>query len=121
MHGTGERGSDNIKQLKYTDVLTSQPFVKNTPVFVAVPQCPAKQQNWVDKESYAGTVRQSPKPAKPLWQTVELLCELQKKMPVDPDRICVIGISSGGSAVWDLMARYPHMFALCSTIIWPQV
>jgi predicted peptidase len=115
LHGTGERGSDNIKQLKYTDIFGKSAFRQKYPSFVVIPQCPARE-NWVEKESYSGTIRQSPKPAKPLWQTIELLRELQNQFPIDPDRIYVIGISSGGSGVWDLVARYPHMFAAASPI-----
>ncbi len=110
LHGTGERGTDNLKQLKYIDVFDQPSFRQKYPSFVVVPQCPA-EENWVEKESYSGTVPQSSRPARPLWQTVELLRQLQNKLPVDPDRIYVLGISSGGSGVWDLIARYPRMFA----------
>ncbi|HBF37619.1 MAG TPA: phospholipase [Firmicutes bacterium] len=111
LHGTGERGSDNKKQLKYIAEVFEQPALRQKyPCFVMVPQCPAGQ-NWVEKESYSGTVPISPKPAKPLWQTMELLHGLQNELPVDSNRIYIIGVSSGGSGVWDLIARYPHMFA----------
>jgi predicted peptidase len=30
---------------------------------------------------------------------------------VDPDRIYVTGLSSGGIGAWDAMGKYPHKFA----------
>jgi Predicted peptidase len=111
LHGSGERGSDNKKQLKYIgQVFAQTAFRLKYPCFVIAPQCP-QDQNWVYKESYSGTVPESPEPAKPLWQTMQLVRELQKELPIDPGRLYVIGFSSGGSGVWDLIVRYPQMFA----------
>jgi predicted peptidase len=114
LHGSGERGSDNNKQLNYIVQIFEQPDIRQKyPCFVVAPQCPS-DQNWVVKESYSGTVSQSPEPAKPLKQTVELLGRLEKEFPVDINRIYIIGLSSGASGVWDLLARYPEMFAAAS-------
>jgi predicted peptidase len=111
LHGSGERGLDNNKQLNYIGKILEEPTMRQKyPCFVVAPQCPANQ-NWVVKESYSGSVPQSAEPAKPLGDTVELIRELSKDLLIDPGRMYVIGISSGGSGVWDLIARYPHMFA----------
>ncbi|HBE78502.1 MAG TPA: phospholipase [Firmicutes bacterium] len=111
LHGSGERGSDNGKQLNYIAQIFDDPAMRQKyPCFVIAPQCPTNQ-NWVVKESYSGSVLQSAEPTKPLGETMELIHALSKDLPIDSGRMYVIGISSGGSGVWDLLARYPRLFA----------
>jgi predicted peptidase len=111
LNGTMERGHNNINQLKYAG-----PFFNNMdnrrkfPCFVIIPQCPARQ-NWVPKENYFGTVSLSPRLAEPLHLTMKLVLDLRRNLNIDPKRIYIMGLSSGGSGVWDLAARYPKMFA----------
>jgi predicted peptidase len=109
--GSGERGDNNIRQLKFAG-----PFFNNLenrqkyPCFVVIPQCPAGQ-NWVRKESYCGTVPLAPEATEPAQLTVKLILSLERHLNVDSKRIYLMGISSGASGVWDLASRYPEMFA----------
>jgi predicted peptidase len=111
LHGTQERGDNNINQLKYAGPFFNRPDNRRKyPCFVIIPQCPTRQ-NWVPKENYFGTVLLSPKLATPLRLTMELVLSLRNDLNIDPQRIYIMGLSSGGSGVWDLAARYPKMFA----------
>jgi Predicted peptidase len=109
--GTLERGSNNLSQLKYVGPFFERPDCRSRyPCFVVVPQCPAKK-NWVSHENDFGTTPLATKPAEPLRLTIRLTLSLRNNPAIDSKRIYILGISSGGSGVWDLLARYPKMFA----------
>ena len=111
LHGTGERGADNKKNLTYIGTVFAAPAMRRQyPAFIAVPQCPEKD-NWVAHEGYFGGVPLAAQPAEPLRLTIELVRQLMREYPVDPKRIYLIGISSGGSAIWDLLERSPGQYA----------
>ncbi|HBE76175.1 MAG TPA: hypothetical protein DDW65_00070, partial [Firmicutes bacterium] len=111
LHGTKERGHNNISQLKYAGPFFNQPFNRREyPCYVVIPQCPTRQ-NWVNSEKYFGTVALSSKPTEPLSLTLQLVVKLRRELNIDPKRIYIMGVSSGGSGVWDLVSRFPKMFA----------
>jgi len=111
LSGTSERGSNNINQLKYGGPFFEKPDNRRLyRCFVMIPQCPASQ-NWVPRESYSQMVPLAPEPTVPLRLTMELLFRLKQDPLIDSKRIYLMGLSSGASGVWDLIARYPQMFA----------
>jgi predicted peptidase len=91
LHGSGERGSDleNIKLHGLPKVLEAG---LELPCIVVSPQCPG--DSWWDTEAL----------------TV-LLDQLEQTLRVDPDRICVTGLSMGGFGTWELAIRNPKRFA----------
>ena len=55
---------------------------------------------------------QSPDSANDMLTVVaDLLEKTMREQPVDPDRVYLLGISSGGNACWDLASRHPDWFA----------
>ena len=55
-------------------------------------------------------------PGDRLWQNesqrvLAILDEVLKKYPVDASRVYIVGMSMGGYAAWDLIARRPDLFA----------
>jgi len=113
LHGSGERGADNISQLKWgvMNFATEQNLLKYPAVIIA-PQCPANA-GWTPP----GTSRNSitaplaPTPTKPM----ELLLALIKKMKadgqIDTSRIYITGLSMGGFGTFDAIEREPGLFA----------
>ena len=114
LHGAGERGADNAKQLgwfwdaKKPRVL-GRPEVAAAKAFVVVPQCPAGKQ-WVDVPWSKGSYK-TPEVSEPLKLTLDLLDALLKELPVDPDRVYAVGMSMGGYGVLDAAQRRPELFA----------
>lgn len=114
MHGAGERGNDNEKQLMHGSQQFLNPAVRNRyPAFVLFPQCP-EEGFW----SYRPVPRfQDGKMPSNLPETPEItaVMELLKHYvasgQVDAKRIYVIGLSMGGMATFDLTIRYPDFFA----------
>ena len=114
LHGAGERGTDNTKTLiwfwdaKKPSVLTRQEFA-DAKAFAVVPQCPDGKQ-WVDvpwaKGSYA-----SPPVSAPLALALDLVDSLVKELPIDADRVSVVGMSMGGYGAFDAAQRRPDLFA----------
>ena len=113
MHGVGEVGNDNFKQLH-----NAAPFILgyiaegtgHEMVFLA-PQCPAGHK-WMEesvweKKSHTFT----PEPKKPIAAAIELIEHAIKTLPVDPDRVYIAGLSMGGFATWDILIRRPDLFA----------
>lgn len=112
LHGAGERGSDNEKQLKYLPTWLADPEIRRRyPCFVVAPQCREGGRwadfDWKDKTS-------SPQKAEPtvdLAAAVAALDAVMKAEPADPDRVYLTGLSMGGYGSWDLAARMPERFA----------
>ena len=119
LHGAGERGADNKKQLVWfwSDKKPSpmtRPEVAAAKAFVVVPQCPDGKQ-WVDVPWAKGSYK-SPDVSAPLRLTLDLTDSLIKELPVDPDRVYVVGMSMGGYGALDAVQRRPDLFAACVPI-----
>jgi len=90
LHGSGECG-DDVNQVRLHG--PPKTFPANNPGFILVaPQCPSGQ--WWCAE-----------------QLKTLLDQVQRKYRVDPDRVCITGLSMGGYGAWELAAEYPDRFA----------
>ena len=112
LHGAGERGSDNAKQLKYLPTWLAEPATRQRhPCYVLAPQC-RMDERWVDV-SWADA-KSAPQPATPtvdLAAATQALEETIAREQVDPARIYLTGLSMGGFGTWDLAARMPDRFA----------
>ena len=103
LHGSGERGTDNISQLKNDGpgVLSDPDRVQNAhPSFVVCPQCPDGCQwgNWIGERWPASAL-------------TGLLSSLRQRYSIDGQRIYLTGLSLGGLGTWYLIARHPNLFA----------
>lgn len=95
LHGSGERGHDNIAQLKWgvMNFATDQMMALH-PCYVVAPQCPEKQ-NW----------------SASMDQLKQLIDKLIKEQPIDATRIYITGLSMGGFGTFEALTRYPELFA----------
>jgi predicted peptidase len=116
LHGAGERGRDNEVQIKHIAPLFLDPEKrKQFPCFVLAPQCPPEIM-WAahDRDGFRLLMRKNPTP--PMAMVIELIAKIESKLPIDPSRIYVTGLSMGGFGTWDLVARFPHRFAAAAPI-----
>lgn len=121
LHGAGERGNDNEKQLALGgDMFASYENQTKYPAIIIAPQCP-EGERW---SSYThprdnNGVRLFPvsSPAAPAMKAVKemLDCYISKGM-VDTKRIYITGLSMGGMGTFDAVCRYPDFFAAASPI-----
>lgn len=116
LHGAGERGTDNDKQLVHGVPLFAAPEVREKyPCFLVAPQCPEKQR-WVEVDWGLDRHTLPKEPGEPGRLTLELIDKLLKDLPVDPKRVYVTGLSMGGFGAWDLVARRPELFAAAAVV-----
>lgn len=112
LHGAGERGNDNVKQLKYLPTWLADPALRlRRPCFVLAPQC-RMDERWVD--ALWADAESTPQPATPTVDMTAAIRALEQTIAreqVDPDRIYLTGLSMGGYGTWDLAARMPDRFA----------
>jgi predicted peptidase len=114
LHGSGERGNDNAKQLVwgaslFTDSLNREKY----PAIILFPQCPDKE-GWVtikDLTNAKFDIIDTKEPAKPLGLAKKLVDFYTKTESVDGKRIYILGLSLGGMGTFDLICRYPKTFA----------
>lgn len=113
LHGSGERGSDNEAQLKWgvMNFATDENMMKY-PALVIAPQCPAGMA-WSNVERERGNTGMKLKdtPSRPMELLRMLIDTLKTKLPVDPKRIYITGLSMGGFGTYDAIERYPDLFA----------
>lgn len=120
LHGGGERGTDNEKQLVYGAKLLLEKQ-KEFPAIVIAPQCP--------QDSYWASVKidRSTNPLKldfnyaydithALDATVSLARELMQTEAVDKDRVYIVGLSMGGMGTLEAVHRFPKLFAAAVAI-----
>lgn len=100
LHSEKEAGSDNLAQLnsKGATLWTESANQAKNPAYVLAPQNP-DANGW------------------DVAQVKALLDDFVKNHPnVDTDRIYVQGMSMGGTAVWEMIAAYPDVFAAAMPI-----
>ncbi len=113
IHGNGVQGNDNrpYKSEPFATYLATPEVQDKCPHFLYVPQCPAGQK-WVDSPWERGSYSVDQVAASaPLKNLVDTLRGLLKEFSIDQRRIYLLGISMGGQATWDLLCRYPGVFA----------
>ncbi len=111
LHGAGERGNDNEKQLTHiAKIFGSNDFREKHKCFIIVPQCP-KKQRWVEVDWSLMSHTQPEEMSEPLWLTSLLLIKIAATYPIDNQRVYVAGLSMGGYGTWDLISRFPETFA----------
>ncbi len=109
LHGWGERGTDNHKQLKDYGPEFLKPNVrKKFPCFVLIPQA---NGSWVQHPVFDKPIRLTKTPNANLTMAFEILKGVSKTHPVDPARLYLTGYSNGACGVWELLEREPHIWA----------
>ncbi len=111
LHGAGERGNDNKLQLTHIDkVFCTDEFREKYPCFIIIPQCP-EENRWVEVDWNLPSHIQPEKMSSPMKLTVSLLYSTMMHYNIDTQRIYVLGLSMGGYGTWDLITRFPYLFA----------
>lgn len=114
LHGAGQRGDDNEKQL-YDGAVASffaSGIEDVCPTVVVAPQCP-EDARWVetDWEDGAYSVDEVPESVQ-LRAVRQIIDGLLETYPnIDANRLYVTGLSMGGFGTWDLITRTPDVFA----------
>lgn len=114
LSGSGERGDDNVAQLKNAICKVVKHGEDNEYMnsVVVVPQCPAEPAQWVDTPwTDVNYTLASVKESDIMKKVVELVGYYRELDYIDENRIYVIGVSMGGFGAWDLLARHSDMFA----------
>lgn len=112
LHGAGERGVDNQRQLLYLPTWMAEPALRQRhPCHLVAPQC-RPDHRWVDVAwSDAASAPQAARPTTDMAAAIAALDEVMRLESADPDRVFVTGLSMGGFGTWDLAARMPERFA----------
>lgn len=126
LHGFGERGADNERQLANGGAGLADPgFRRERRAFVVAPQCPdgiepstGRDRAWIFRlqPGAPATIDLDRDPTPQLAAVhalVESMCEAHA---IDRDRIYLIGLSMGGYGVWELATRHPETYACAAPI-----
>lgn len=124
LHGAGERGSDNEKQLTHGGQMFLNPVNREKyPAFVLMPQCPENQYWSFTSRPVSLIPSEMPVEPKisPLFRSLKELLDSYLAMPqVDKNRIYIVGLSMGAIGTYDMVIRYPEVFAaaipICGTV-----
>jgi predicted peptidase len=120
LHGAGERGSDNTKQLTHgAKMLLAKR--EDFPAIVVMPQCPAddywsnvdirmeKQEDGSSKRIFH--FQEDGPPTRAMALLLEWLPALEKQYKVKKDQRYVMGLSMGGMGTFEIVRRMPNYFA----------
>lgn len=97
LHGVGERGEDNERQVNGLPRTFASPDNQaKRPCIVVAPQCPS-EVFWSSSEITE--------------RVIALTEDLAENLPVDEDRIYISGFSMGGYGTWSAIGAEPKLFA----------
>ena len=113
LHGAGERGSDNEKQLTHGSQMFLNPANRdNYPAYVIFPQCPEKSFWAFPRRPSSTSDTNTEKAINPILLAVKELIDSYLENPnIDASRVYIMGLSMGGMGTFDLVSRYPEIFA----------
>jgi predicted peptidase len=117
LHGGGERGGDNEKQLTWgSKLFLTEENRKNFSAIVIFPQCP-EDSYWA-----SSTIDRTTTPFKiefdytkePTWALTasnELVKKIISEGFVDKSKVYITGLSMGGMGTFESVYRYPDLYA----------
>ncbi len=118
LHGSGERGSDNIAQLAHGAKLFAQDDNRlNFPAIVIFPQCPINDywaKTIMKKDTNSTNIflfNPESEATKPLALTIKLIKKFLKESYIDKKRVYVGGLSMGGMGTFEILYRCPKVFS----------
>jgi predicted peptidase len=106
LHGSGGAGTDNLAQISRgnkagTHVWTTSFNQGKYPAFVVAPQISAGDEWASNGRGVSASAN----------LVIELIEHLGQELPIDMDRIYLVGQSLGGFGTWDLVSKRPDFFA----------
>ena len=117
LHGAGERGKDNEKQLTCgSKLFITAENRKNFPAIVVFPQCP-EESFWavtkIDRTTTPFKIEfdYTAEPNWPLAAANALVKKLSNEEGVDKSRVYISGLSMGGMGTFESVYRYPDLYA----------
>jgi predicted peptidase len=120
LHGGGERSAANNSATKNRAVLLGQQYVQDWiapavqsrwPSFVVVPQVAGSNQ-WVNVPASQGSYKMQVQPSASLQMATDIVATIEMAYPsVNTNRLYVTGLSMGGYGTWDIIERWPTLFA----------
>tara|TARA_B100000427_G_scaffold92492_1_gene76309 strand:- start:11 stop:820 length:810 start_codon:yes stop_codon:yes gene_type:complete len=122
LHGIGERGSDNKKQLTYINkVFSNTKNRKRFPAIVIFPQAPITD-SWSSRKVVKSSdnknyrFKKNSIPTKSLSMVIGLMDSLVKLKHVNKKRVYLTGLSNGAMGSYELLNKRPDMFAAATPI-----
>ncbi|WP_040279545.1 carboxylesterase family protein [Psychroserpens damuponensis] len=117
LHGAGERGNDNKRQLAHGSTLFLNETIRDSfPAIVIFPQCP-RNDYWSKLEADRTTkpitfkYKYNEAPTTSMTLVMDLMDEMVAKPYLKTDQIYVMGLSMGGMGTFEIIHRKPEMFA----------
>lgn len=117
LHGAGERGNDNEKQLVHGSTLfLDTNNRRDFPAIILFPQCPENSYwstVWIDRSKNPAIFdfNYDSSASWPLVAVQQLVRKVLKKEAADRKRCYVTGLSMGGMGTFELAYRFPKLFA----------
>lgn len=116
LHGSGERGNDNEKQLTHGSGIFLNPVNRDKyPAYVLFPQCPDDRHwcydNGRPEDINPATMPESKEVASSTLLIKDLIESYLENPNVDAKRVYIIGLSMGAMGTYDIVSRYPELFA----------
>ncbi len=116
LHGAGERGNDNQKQLTHGKQFLIDNFYSKYPAIVIAPQCPetdywsnVERQQIGDKMTF--NFGKDEEPTTAMFVLKSLIQNWIESGKIDKTRVYVGGLSMGGMGTLELLWRMPNTFA----------
>ncbi len=118
LHGSGERGNDNERQLIHgAKMFVKEEVRKQYPAIVVLPQC-SKDDYWSNvirsidsNEHISYTFIPGGEPTRAMELLQQLLKFILEKYPVNTGQVYVGGLSMGGMGTFEFVRRNPGVFA----------
>lgn len=113
LHGAGERGNDNQKQLQagVPALVKSIKENKTRSCILLLPQCP-ENEKWVNTDWTLSSHTMEKNMSWPLQGAISILDSVLKAdKEADSSRVFLTGLSMGGFGTWELLQRFPEKFA----------
>ncbi|MBB5636333.1 putative peptidase [Pedobacter cryoconitis] len=123
LHGSGERGNDNTKQLTHGGKLFLRNDIrKQYPAIVIFPQCP-EDSFWANVEMSSDSTgkrvfnyQKSGKPTKAMKALLGMIDNILDKPYINHQQVYIGGLSMGGMGTFELLRRKPKTFAAAFSI-----
>ena len=123
LHGSGERGNDNEKQLTHAASVFLDPEIRTQyPAIVVFPQCPVNDywsnvdKTYDEKNKLQFSFRPDCAPTQAMKTLLQLLGFLPENYSIDASRVYVCGLSMGGMGTFEIVRRDPDRFAAAIAI-----